>query len=121
VWTSPRVVRRRLNVRKKVSIKGKVIFVAGMSQTVDSMIVDLSPGGARVELCEDYVLPDEVLLFEANNQNVFECVVRWRKDRSAGLNFVDYCSKAVRLALLEDKALGLMEACEPESAEDEAS
>ena len=101
------IVRHRLHERESVSIKGKLVCVADKSYTLDCMIVDLSQGGARVELREEGEIPDEVLLFEMDKQNIYECLVRWRKGRQAGLHFIDICSKAVRQALMDDQALDL--------------
>ncbi|MGF1622069.1 MAG: PilZ domain-containing protein [Rhodomicrobiaceae bacterium] len=101
------IIRHRLHEREKVSIKGKLVCIADKSYTLDCMIVDLSPGGARVELDEECMIPDELLLFERDNQNIYECLVRWRNGRQAGLHFIDLCSKAVRQALMDDQTLGL--------------
>lgn len=101
------IVRHRLHERESVSIKGKLVCVTDKSYTLDCMIVDLSQGGARVELREEGEIPEEVLLFEMDKQNIYECLVRWRKGRQAGLHFIDICSKAVRQALMDDQALDL--------------
>ena len=108
-----RYIRYRLHEREHVTVAGKLICVAEKHYTLDCMIVDLSQSGARIEFPEERTIPDEVLLFEMGNQNIYECLVRWRKGKQAGLQFIDVCSKAVRQALLDDEALELIERSEP--------
>jgi hypothetical protein len=101
--------RARETTRHIVSVRGKVIIPAGIPQVFGCLILDLSVEGAKIQLDDDHPLPDKIMLFESHRQNIYECVVRWRKERIAGVNFIDVCQNAVRRALLEECSLGRLD------------
>ena len=99
--------QRRASLRHEVSVRGKIIIAGVPTQTVACSVVDLSLGGARVTLDEACSLPEKVMLFEAHQQNIYECIVRWQNGPTVGLNFLDQCNLSVRKALIADVSLGL--------------
>src|SRR5688572_29791771 len=70
-------LQRRATLRHDVSVRGKIIVSGFSSWTLGCLVVDLSLGGARVTLDEHRSLPEKVMLFEAHQQNIYECDVRW--------------------------------------------
>jgi hypothetical protein len=101
--------RARETTRHIVSIRGKVIIPAGIPQAFGCLILDFSVEGAKIQLDEDHPLPEKIMLFESHRQNIYECVIRWRKERVAGVNFIDVCQSALRRTLLEECSLGLLD------------
>ncbi len=95
--------------RHRVEIAGKLILPPQNTITIDCLIIDLSIGGAKVELLEMRQLPIQILLFENLRQNIYECRVKWQDKQKAGLSFVDIYSKSARRALIDDYSLGLIE------------
>jgi hypothetical protein len=94
---------RRALPRFKVRIPAKLMWATGAK---DCVITDLSESGARVDMAEFTSLPDKVDLFESKGGNIFECLVRWQAAAVIGLQFVDFCSRTKRRALIEQYALG---------------
>ena len=78
---------RRIEPRHSVSIEGVLIDMKNTARRIDCMITDLSESGARIARQCETMLPDQVMLFEAHNGNIFESEVRWRRDKEAGLRF----------------------------------
>jgi hypothetical protein len=90
---------RRSEPRFQVSLPGHIFLSDGQVQLA-CRIIDLSVGGACIELASDCTLPVRVQLHESKQDNAFECEVRWQKQRTAGLLFVDVCTRAVRKRML---------------------
>jgi hypothetical protein len=102
---------RRATLRHDVRIRGAIIItLAGTTRTVGCLIIDLSLGGAKIELDKDWLLPDELLLFESHQENIYECSVRWKDGRTVGLSFLDQLNLSARRALIEEVSLGLVDA-----------
>ena len=95
---------RRAFPRFEVRIPGKLMWANGACSKICS-ITDLSEGGARVDTAVFTSIPDKVDLFEGKGGNIFECIVRWQQGALIGLQFVDVCGRAKRLALIEQHAL----------------
>ena len=90
---------RRSEARHEVAIPG-TIFVSP-SLPVRCTLLDLSNSGAKVTFAGYHgQLPSSVKLHEELHDNVFICDVRWQRLYTAGLQFVDACSRAERLKLL---------------------
>lgn len=102
--------QRRASLRHDVSVRGAVIVKVGdATRTAGCLILDLSLGGAKVELDEDGPLPDKVLLYESHRENVYECSIRWRDGRSVGLSFLDQIALSERRALISEVSHGVVE------------
>lgn len=110
---STRMFRVRATPRHHVAIQGKLIIRAAVPTSFACMITDLSLGGAKVVLDEDHPLPGKVFLFESFHQNIYECSVQWRTERTLGLKFVDLASQADRRALIGCCSMGLTEPTTP--------
>jgi c-di-GMP-binding flagellar brake protein YcgR len=101
--------QRRATLRHDVSVRGAIIVKLSLAmQTLGCLIVDLSLGGAKVKLDENYALPPKVLLFEAHRENVYECSVRWQDTQAVGLSFLDQFTISARRALLVEVSQGLV-------------
>lgn len=108
--TVARQFQRRATLRHEVSVQGAVIIKVGeASRSVGCRLVDLSLGGARIELEEDCILPEKVQLMESHRETVHECSVRWRNGRQAGLSFLNPATISLRKMLVEELSKGLVQ------------
>jgi hypothetical protein len=98
--------RIRAPQRTPVSVRGKLIVAPTVARACT--IVELSNDQATVRLDDDDDLPNNVMLFEAEQARIWECVVRSKVDRAVELSFIDACNHAVRRELLETPSLGLL-------------
>lgn len=98
----------RAHPRHIVSIGGKIIVQSKEPVTINCRILDLSDGGAKVKIEGSEILPAHVLLYESYQQNIYECSVRWQKEDTVGLMFIDICPKHTRLMLIAECSLGLV-------------
>jgi hypothetical protein len=106
-----RQFQRRATLRHEVSVRGAVIIQVGeASRSVGCRLIDLSLGGARIELDEDCILPEKVKLTENCRGTVHECSVRWRNGREAGLGFLNPATLSQRKALIEELSQGIAKA-----------
>ena len=98
------MISRRTTPRFEVRIPGKLMWGSAACSKLCT-ITDLSEEGARVDTAVFTAVPPAVDLFEAKSGNIFECAVRWQQGSVIGLQFVDYCSRLKRRALIEQYAL----------------
>lgn len=103
--------RIRIPQRTPVSVRGKLIVAPTVAR--GCTIVELTNDQATVRLDEDHELPNSVMLFEAEQERIWECVVRSRVDRTVELSFIDVCNHAMRRELLETPSLGLKDTGAP--------
>ena len=68
-----------------VSRTGRIMFVAGMP-AIDCRVVDLSAGGACLELPRDYDLPEEFELLHGGVRR--PCRLAWKRGFRIGLEYV---------------------------------
>lgn len=90
---------RRAHPRHAAHLDGKLILANG-ARTLDCVILEISEGGARVSVGVEMDLPEKVYLWQSAIDTVFDCEVRWREAKYAGLRFVDTCGRQKRRALL---------------------
>lgn len=102
-----RFFRARTPQREATSIRGRIIVAPTVA--FGCRIVELSTSEAKIELDDDHDLPDRLMLFEAQQRNIWECTVRSKEDRVVGVSFIDICNPATRRTLLEDPVLGLLD------------
>jgi hypothetical protein len=95
---------RRALPRHLVDFKARLVLVDG-SRVVDCCILDMTPDGARIAVGVE--IPDRVYLWELQTNMVFECSVRWREGKEAGIYFIKDCSKVMRQAIVEACSRGL--------------
>ena len=81
-----RVENRRRERRDRVLFRGRIILDDGFS-TIDCVIRDLSPHGARVTVQDQAVPPRSFSLTVLDTGRVFDAVRRWQHGRSVGLEF----------------------------------
>lgn len=78
---------RRHQPRLRALKAGRVILPGGHS-TFDCMIRNLSPVGAKVTLESTVDIPHAFRLrFE--DGTIYDCAVKWRKERELGVEFLD--------------------------------
>ena len=109
VYVRSRLSIPRAETRHHVSIPGKLIISGLVPTTINCKIVDLSVGGAKLKLSEEFQLPERMLLFESYKQNIYECHIKWQKQLSVGVSFLDLYSNTARRTLIEDCSLGLLD------------
>ena len=80
-------VEGRKSARKRVILRGKVIYNEGVF-TVDCRIRDISEGGARILLPEGQVIPTRVILLDMRDRLAYECAVAWARGPEYGLKFL---------------------------------
>ncbi len=81
-----RVENRRRERRDRVLFRGRIILDDGFS-TIDCVIRDLSPHGARVTVQDQAVPPRSFSLAVLDTGRVFDAIRRWQHGRSVGLEF----------------------------------
>lgn len=81
-----RAENRRRNRRDRVLFRGKIALDDGFS-TIDCVIRDLSPLGARVTVEDHAVIPRTLSLTVIDTGRTFRAVRRWQRGQSIGLEF----------------------------------
>lgn len=96
-------VDRRKAPRRPLGLIGKLIFDGVL---LDCTIIDLSDGGARIELAADVILPASFYLRIPIDQPIAQACLVWRSHRTIGVQFVarwtratDVPDPAIRAAL----------------------
>jgi hypothetical protein len=79
---------RRKDLRAR-TILGGVISFNKRSSTLDCNVRNFSAHGARVELTNTAVLPDEFDLTIARKETTYRARTVWRSEDTAGLVFID--------------------------------
>jgi len=78
----------RRETRLRTFLKGRIVFNSGNS-SMDCLIRDLSPSGARLVLSQTATLPDGFDLVIPAKERTHKATLRWRKDDSVGVIFAD--------------------------------
>ena len=86
------MIERRQHPRSHVLRRARIVFRRGFS-TLDCVVLDLSPGGARLKVGEWLGLPDRFEL-RIDNGPTHEVEVRHRSMQMTGVQFVDVCAAA---------------------------
>lgn len=76
----------RHEVRQRVFLKGRISFNNGAS-TMDCLVRDLSPSGARIALSETSTLPEAFDLYIPQKDRTFRSILRWRREDGIGVTF----------------------------------
>ena len=93
---------RREHVRDQVSIKACLLLRDEKPKIITCRIIDISEGGAKVELAVIHPLPPQVFLVKDEDEIIYECEPAWQNGQLGGLMFLDLCAGAKRQELLED-------------------
>jgi hypothetical protein len=83
----PPPIEGRKSARKRVLLRGKVIYNEG-AFTVDCRIRDISEGGARILLPDGQLIPTRIILLDMRDHVAYECEVAWFKGAERGLRFL---------------------------------
>jgi hypothetical protein len=82
---------RRISPRLQVQEKGKILFI-DQPCFVECIIRNISEDGALLSLIVSVPLPRVVLLWDTGK--LYECAVKWRRDRMVGVHFTDVCARS---------------------------
>lgn len=82
------VVDRREHERRDVPLETHLFLRSEKPTIIPCRIVDLSPGGAQVQVNIRYRLPSQVFLLRNKGENICECEVVWQVTQAVGLKFV---------------------------------
>ena len=91
---------RRVSPRREVRKDGKIIFV-DQPFFIECAIRNMSEDGALLTMLVNFPLPKEFMLWEERTGAIYECDVRWRRERLVGVRLIDVCGQTMRRALLE--------------------
>jgi hypothetical protein len=80
------MIERRLLVRHKTFIKGRIYFNNRLS-SMDCIVRDVTANGGRLEVSESVALPDSFELYLPNKDEHFRAQVEWRKGNNLGVSW----------------------------------
>lgn len=78
---------RREHPREPTNLRARVFYGHGMAHWADCTIVDLSKGGARLQISSIYPLPSRFVLLQLLGGVVYDVRVRWRRGDMTGVSF----------------------------------
>ena len=78
---------RREHARESANLRARVFYGQGMAHWADCMIVDLSKGGARLQISSIYPLPSRFVVLQLLGGVVYDVRVRWRRGDMTGVSF----------------------------------
>jgi len=90
----------RAHLREPVSIEARLILPATIFTIIPCLMLDLSEGGAKVEIKVPYILPPKLFLCWGGDEYLYECEPRWQEEDMAGLMFIDICTRSARRSVL---------------------
>ena len=93
---------RRADPRRQVSIETRLFWRSVRPTIIPCQIVDVSKGGAKVQIDIHLRLPPRVFLLRDGNESMYECRTVWQVDRAAGLEFIELCGWAKHDELLRE-------------------
>jgi hypothetical protein len=76
----------RRETRQRVFLKGRVVFNNG-SSSLDCLVRDMSPTGARLVMSEATTLPDAFDLYIPQKDRTYRATLRWRREGGIGGSF----------------------------------
>ncbi|KMO39241.1 pilus assembly protein PilZ [Methylobacterium variabile] len=82
----------RREARLRTFLRGRITFNGGNS-TMDCLVRDISPSGARLLLSQTATLPDGFDLVIPAKDRTHRATLRWRKDDSVGVTFADEAAR----------------------------
>lgn len=78
---------RREHPREATSQRARVFYGPGMAHWADCVIVDLSRGGARLQVASIYPLPPRFVVLQLADGLVYDVRTRWRRGDMTGVAF----------------------------------
>ncbi len=85
--TAQNDIDRREHPREDTSLRARVFYGQGMAHWADCTIVDLSKGGARLQISAIYPLPPRFVVLQLNGGMVYDVRTRWRRGDMTGVAF----------------------------------
>ncbi|KQP41547.1 pilus assembly protein PilZ [Methylobacterium sp. Leaf104] len=83
----------RRESRLRTFLKGRIVFNKGAS-SMDCLVRDLSPSGARLALSETSTLPESFDLYIPQKDRTYRATLCWRRADGIGITFVDEAAPA---------------------------
>ena len=81
-------MEHRNEVRQRVFLKGRIRFNNG-SSTMDCLVRDFSPAGARIALSQTATLPEVFDLHIPQKDRTYRATLRWRREDGVGVTFAE--------------------------------
>lgn len=97
----------RNEVRQRVFLKGRISFNNGAS-SMDCMVRDFSPSGARLALSETATLPATFDLYIPQKDRTYRATLRWRREDGIGVTFAAEAVAPVPAAEAADASLAVL-------------
>ena len=97
----------RNEVRQRVFLKGRISFNNGAS-SMDCMVRDFSPSGARLALSETATLPASFDLYIPQKDRTYRATLRWRREDGIGVTFAEEAAAPVPAAEAADASLAML-------------
>jgi hypothetical protein len=95
------VDNRRRYPRQNVSIETRLFLPSAHPKIVSCRIVDVSESGVKIQIDVDFRLPARLVILRAEHENMYDCRTAWQFGRTAGLSFLNPCSRAQHLEVIE--------------------
>lgn len=85
--SAPDYTDRREHPREPTNLRARVFYGKEMAHWADCSIVDLSKGGARLQISAIYPLPSRFVVLQLLGGVVYDVRVRWRRGDMTGVSF----------------------------------
>lgn len=76
---------RRKDQRHRTFKAGKIAFNRGA--VIDCTVRNLSRSGARLDIADQIVIPEQFMLLIERDNLQYPCYVEWRKENQIGVSF----------------------------------
>ena len=80
-------IDRRESPRQDTNLRARVFYGPAMAHWADCSIVDLSKGGARLQISSIYPLPPRFIVLQLQGGIVYDVRTRWRRGDMTGVAF----------------------------------
>jgi len=101
------LTERRTQTRLRVFLKGRIHFNNGAS-SLDCLVRDMSPIGARLMMSETATLPEKFDLFIPQKERTYKATLRWRREEGIGVTFEANAASAAEATSPEMTVAGLL-------------
>ena len=88
------MTERRRQYRDR-TLRGARIAFGNMSITIDCVVRDLTPRGARLRMPSTVGVPSVFHLLHQRDGAIQRCKVAWRTETEVGVEFIDQAASAV--------------------------
>ena len=84
---TPSLAERRAHPRIAASASGRVWYGPTFNLWADCKLLDISAGGARIEIPAIYALPRRLILAHTLEPVLSDVILKWQRGSAAGLSF----------------------------------